>query len=219
MARGEKPEFTGQPSTVLIGPQISPVRIRVYRQLSAIRVDFLPGGLFRILGIPMHELFDQGFDARDILGYQMKELNNRLQEVHRLEDGKNMVEAFLLKQVQNAKPVLPVDIALQIMLKHDGNTPIKNIASQACLSLKQFERKCRDRVGMNPKLFARILKFSKSYRLYESSPHLSWTQIAYEAGYYDQMHMIRDFKFFTGVNPNKIKLALESTPLRMQKDL
>ena len=72
---------------------------------------------------------------------------------------------------------------------------------------------------MNPKMFARILKFSKAYRLHESCPQLHWTQIAHEAGYHDQMHMIRDFKTFAGVNPSVIEQQLISTPLRMQKDL
>ena len=72
---------------------------------------------------------------------------------------------------------------------------------------------------MNPKIYARILKFSKAYRMHESCPQLSWTQIAYEAGYYDQMHMIKDFKIFAGVNPSVIEQQLLSTPLRMQKDL
>jgi len=55
--------------------------------------------------------------------------------------------------------------------------------------------------------------------LHETFPLLSWTKIAYEAGYYDQMHMIRDFKLFAGVNPSVIERQLLSTPLRMQKDL
>jgi AraC-like DNA-binding protein len=97
--------------------------------------------------------------------------------------------------------------------------PIEQAASLSCLSMKQFERKCKERIGMNPKMYARILKFSKAYRLHEALPQLSWTKIAYEAGYYDQMHMIKDFKVFAGVNPSVIEQQLLSTPLRMQKDL
>lgn len=53
--------------------------------------------------------------------------------------------------------------------------------------------------------------------MHETSPTLSWINIAHEAGYYDQMHMIRDFKVFAGVNPSVIEQQLLSTPLRMQK--
>jgi len=46
---------------------------------------------------------------------------------------------------------------------------------------------------MNPKIYARILRFSKAYRMHEASPKLAWIKVAYEAEYFDQMHMIRDF--------------------------
>lgn len=219
MGRIEEGEFSKQPLTVLVGPQFSRVNIKVHRQLSAIRADFLPGGLYRLLGIPMHELLDGGFDALDFFGPEMTCINEQLQHISNLEDGKNIVEKFLLRQVASLKGILPFDAALRMLLHHNGSLPIEKTAAMSCLSMKQFERKCRERIGMNPKMYARILRFSKAYRLHEACPQLSWTQIAYDAGYYDQMHMIRDFKAFAGVNPSVIERQLLSTPLRMQKDL
>ena len=219
MGRPEKGGFDRQPLTVLIGPQFSRVNIKVHSQLSAVRVDFLPGGMYRMLGIPMHELFDGGFDAFDFFGTEMRSINEQMQHLTDLEEGKNIVEKFLLKQVRSLKEILPFDAAMRLLLNNNGNIAIEKTASLSCLSMKQFERKCRERIGMNPKMYARILKFSKAYRLHEAFPQLSWTKIAFEAGYYDQMHMIRDFKVFAGVNPSVIEQQLHSTPLRMQKDL
>lgn len=219
MGRADDEGFATQPTSVVIGPQFSRVNIRVEKKLSAIRVDFLPGGLYRMLGIPMHELFDGGFDALHFFGTEMKSINEQLKNTADLAEGKNVVEKFLLTQVKDLKQVLPFDSAIQVLLNHNGDIAIEKIASLSCLSLKQFERKCKERIGMTPKLYARILRFSKAYRLREAFPHLSWTKIAFDAGYYDQMHMIRDFKIFAGVNPSTIEQQLLSTPLRMQKDL
>ncbi len=149
----------------------------------------------------------------------MSRINEQLQNLPDLEEGKNIVEKFLLTQIRNLKPLLPYDYAMRIMLQHEGNMRIENIAALSCLSLKQFERKCIERIGMNPKMYARILRFSKAYRMREAFPRLSWTAIAYQAGYYDQMHLIRDFKAFAGVNPSIIEQQLLSTPFRMQKDM
>jgi len=211
--------FDKQPLTVLVGPQCSRVNVKVHHQLSAIRVDFMPGGLFHLLGIPMHELFDKGFDALDFFGAEMKGINKQLQETADLQSGKDIVEKFLLNRITNLKEILPFDSALKMLLKSNGTMAIEETAALSCLSLKQFERKCKERIGMNPKMYSRILKFSKAYRLHEAFPQQSWINIAYEAGYYDQMHMIRDFKAFAGVNPSVIEQQLLSTPLRMQKDL
>jgi len=219
MGRTTNDSFHKQPLTVLVGPQFSRVNIKVHSQLSAVRVDFLPGGMFRMLGIPMYELFDEGFDARDFFGRKMRIINEQLQNTPDLEECKNIVERFLLNQVTKLSELLPIDSALRMLFHENGNMSISKTASFACLSIKQFERKCKERIGMNPKMYARILKFSKAYRLHESCPQLLWTQIAYEARYHDQMHMIRDFKTFAGVNPSVIEQQLLATPLRMQKDL
>jgi AraC-like DNA-binding protein len=219
MGRIDSVNFDRQPLSVVVGPQFSRVNIRVENRLSAIRVDFLPGGMYRMLGVPMHELLDGGFDALHFFSAEMKHINEQLQNTSTLAEGKSIVEQFLLKYTKDLKQVLPFDSAIQILLNHNGDVSIEKIASLSCLSIKQFERKCKERIGMNPKLYARILKFSKAYRLRENLPHLSWTKIAYEAGYYDQMHMIRDFKVFAGVNPSMIDQQLLSTPIRMQKDL
>lgn len=149
----------------------------------------------------------------------MKLVSKRLLHASNLEEGKTIVEKFLLDQVKNLQEKLPFDSAMRILMNTNGTMSVEKTASFSCLSIKQFERKCKERIGMNPKQFARILKFSKAYRLHEAMPQISWTHIAYEAGYYDQMHMIRDFKTFAGVNPSIIERQLLSTPLRMQKDL
>ncbi len=219
MGRVADANFVEQPLTVVIGPQFSRVNIKVKRRLNVVRVDFLPGGMFRMLGVPMHELFDLGFDALDFFGAQMNALNVQLQNTPKLEECKKIVEQFLLVQAGKLKVKLPIDSALRMLFNHNGNMLISETASFSCLSLKQFERKCKERIGMNPKTFARILKFSNAYRLHESSPQLNWINIAHEAGYHDQMHLIRDFKTFAGVNPSVIEQQLLSTPLRMQKDL
>lgn len=219
MCRTVTEPFETQPHTILLGPQFSRVNIKVKRQLRAIRIDFLPGGLFRLVGVPMHELFDKGYDAYDFFGSKISQLNEQLLELNDLEIGKNLIENFLLLQLKKVKELLPIDVALKIMLQYNGNMAIEKAAALACLSLKTFERKCKERIGMNPKSFARILKFSKAYRIHEASPELSWIKIAHEAGYYDQMHMIKDFKVFAGVNPTIIQQQLITTPLRMQRDL
>jgi len=219
MSREYRGEFRQQPVSVVLGPQVSRVNIRVHGRLNAIRVDFLPGGLHRLLGIPMWELLDEGLDAADVFGAGMRDLNEQLRNTADLGQGKVLVEAFLLKQLSGMKDRLPLDAALEVLLKHNGQLPINTTASLACLSLKQFERKCRERLGMNPKFYARILRFSKAYRLREAFPGRGWASIACEAGYYDQMHMIRDFRAFAGENPGIVEQQLSVTPIRMQSDL
>lgn len=219
MGKKDDKRFNTQPNTVIVGPQYSHVNIKVTNQLRAVRADFAPGGMHRLLHISMHELFDNGYDAIDFFGANMRELNDMLSNILDIEKGKSIVENFLLEKAKALKVMLPIDIALLYLFQMDGNISMEQTASMACMSLRQFERKCNERIGMSPKLYSRILRFSKAYRLREAFPEMSWTQIAHKTNYYDQMHMIRDFKVFAGVNPSIIEQQLYTTPLRMQKDL
>lgn len=78
---------------------------------------------------------------------------------------------------------MPWEHAMKAQLK--GNLSIENAASLACLSLRQYERRTKEVMGYSPKVFARLIRFSKAYRLKEQQPHLSWTSIAHTSGYFD----------------------------------
>ena len=211
--------YIEQPRSVIVGPQLNRVRIDVDHDHKAVRVGFHPGGLHRLLGLSLADMIDGSYDAEDVFGAEMKELNNKLQEADGFDAIKDVVEHFLLQKVKSLKQVLPFDQAMLELVRSEGSISIEKIASLACLSLRQFERVSKERIGLPPKLFARIIRFSKAYRIRESSPDISWTKIAHECNYFDQMHLIRDFKQFAGVAPGVIEKELDGLPIRLQASL
>lgn len=211
--------FVWQPRSVIVGPQLTRVTIDINKDHKAVRVGFHPGGLHRLMGISMSEMIDGSFDATDVFGSEMHEVNERLQEAADFDEIKTVIEHFLLRKVQRLKQALPFDKAMLEVLRTSGNMPVEKAASLACLSLRQFERVSKERIGLPPKLFSRLVRFSKAYRLRENNPQLSWTKIAYACDYFDQMHLIRDFKQFAGVPPGTIEKELQQTPVRLQASL
>jgi AraC-like DNA-binding protein len=219
MQKDGQSHFTLQPRSVLVGPQLTRVTLDLNRNHKAVRVGFHPGGLYRLLGISMAEMIDESYDASDVFGNELKQINERLQEAGTFDEIHLIIEHFLLQKVKTLKRALPFDMVMLELLKYSGNMPVGQMASLACLSLRQMERICKERIGLPPKLFARLTRFSKAYRLRENFPEISWTQIAYECGYFDQMHLIRDFKQFAGVAPGIIQRELELSPIRLQASL
>jgi AraC-like DNA-binding protein len=214
-----KPDFLQQPRSVIVGPQLTRVTLDINRSHKAVRVGFHPGGLYRLLGISMCGMIDESYDATDVFGAEMKEINDRLQEDMDFDQIHQIIEGFLLKKVSRLKTALPFDKAMLALLHYNGNIPMDKIASLSCLSLRQFERISKERIGIPPKLFARLTRFSKAYRMHEQFSGLNWTAIAHECGYFDQMHFIRDFKEFAGVTPRIIAKEVQDSPVRMQAAL
>ena len=211
--------FLLQPKSVIVGPQLTRVSIDINKSHKAVRIGFHPGGLYRLLGISMAEMLDKSYDATDVFGSELQQLNIELQEANCFDKIHLVIEKFLLQKLKKLKRALPFDMAMLELLRLNGNITIEQVASMACLSLRQFERVCKNRVGLPPKLFARLIRFSKAYRIRESCTDISWTSIAYECGYFDQMHLIRDFKEFAGVAPGIIEKELNNTPVRLQAEL
>ena len=171
-----------------------------------IKVGFEPGGLYRLLGIPMSELLcNDAFDGAQLLGNEINQVNEQLRESDSFLKMKEIVESFLLKRIGKLKQTLPIDDVLPLLIKERGLIKIDQLAYHACLSLRQFERVFQQRIGLPPKHFSRLVRFAQAWIMKEQQPDISWIKIAYACEYFDQMHLIRDFQEFSGVNPTFIE--------------
>jgi|SRR5690242_7592265 len=200
-------------SCIIVGPNLNRHIITPGRNHLMIRVGFQPGGLYRFLGIPMNELLsNDAFNAADFLGKEIGEVQEKLQMAVSFEEMKLIVEKFLLRYVNKLKQALPIDKVLPLIIQQRGLVNIDQLASQACLSIRQFQRVFRQRIGLPPKHFSRLVRFAQAWIIKEQQPDCSWIKIAHECGYFDQMHLIRDFHEFAGVNPSVIEVELLNTP-------
>jgi AraC-like DNA-binding protein len=193
------------PYSILIGPNVNRLHITPGRDHLVVSVAFQPGGLYRFLGIPMSELlYKDGIDASELLGNEINEVTDQLREADSFYKMKMIVDNFLLKHVDKLKQILPIDYVLPLLIKEGGLIKIDQLSTNACLSTRQFERVFQQRIGLSPKHFSRLVRFSHAWHMKEQNPNIRWIEIAYGSGYFDQMHLIRDFQEFAGVNPSSI---------------
>lgn len=213
-------QFSGElPHSTVIGPQLSRVDISLGHNMLIIYVGFHPGGLHRLLGIPMYELMNQAFDSTLILGKEIDEINEQLNESGDFDTMMSIVQNYLLRKARSLKRSLPLDQVLLDISSKRKPLHVDQLAQEACVSIRQLERQCKERLGIPPKLFARLMRFSKAWNMREKNPHLTWLEISLACEFADQMHMIRDFKDFAGVTPTLLQTDLEKSPLRLQGEL
>jgi AraC-like DNA-binding protein len=208
------------PSAIILGPQTKRSTITMGHHHLVIKIGFQPGALHRLLEIPMVELAGiAAVDATDFLGKEVNMVNEQICEAPGFDEMKMIIENFLFQKFKNIKPQLPIDAVLPVMISKGGLGAIEDFASHACLSNRQFERVFKNRMGFSPKFFSRLVRFANAWVLKETSPGVSWTKIAHHCGYYDQMHLIKDFKEFAGANPSEIEKALAKTPVSLNNRL
>ena len=169
-----------------------------------------------MLGIPMCEIVDQHYDSTLFFGKEIEYITEQLYEAADTDEMIAVIEKFLLKKINCIKKSIPIEDVLGKQIQSRDMVNVNELSHQACTSVRQLERQFKERVGIPPKLFARLVRFSRAWNMRESNPDITWTKIAYACGYADQMHMIRDFKEFAGTTPSLLQGDLETSSLRLQ---
>ncbi|HEX8328901.1 MAG TPA: helix-turn-helix domain-containing protein [Hymenobacter sp.] len=206
------------PRSIVVGPQVSRVDLRFPPDHLMVCAAFWPGGLHRLLGVPVKEMFDFSIESRALLGPAVTEVEDRLAETTDYSTMLALVEGFLLRALRRLPTHTaerPLDRLLPALLPtRRTSVALESLAAEACLSPRQFERSFFERVGMAPKLYARIVRFDRAFRYKEQHLDLDWLAVAVQTGYYDYRHLVRDFKEFAGVTPPQL-LAAETAHSRV----
>jgi len=82
------------------------------------------------------------------------------------------------------------------------------------LSHTRFIQLFRENVGLTPKLFYRVRRFrTLPDRIGKGMP-VNWAELAVDCGYFDQAHLIRDFRAFAGITPLEYSRAMPDSDSR-----
>jgi AraC-like DNA-binding protein len=199
--------LVAKPRVALIGQPTAVTHRHVGRHCLVLQVVFQPGALYRLTGLPMSELTDTFVDAEAVFPREISRVAERLGSADQYAEMTDIVEAFLQQLVrQRRHELLPIDKVNHLLLDPSrwgqlGHPTAEQLASAACLSVKQYYRNSVARLGVSPKLFGRITRFDHAIKLYNAHPGLDWLSVALAAGYHDYQHLVRDVKHFTAYTP------------------
>jgi len=192
---------TLQPKCFLMGQITGPLFLRATGPVKIIGVRFHPHAASQLLNLPISELTDAGAISLDDISQSL------FRDLGRIEELRSPLEWFpTLDNIMNAagERAVRTDSLLAAAVKEleqaDGLMSVAAVADRTGLSARQFERRFSQSVGIAPKLFSRMQRFQRVFRTLEGG-HANWADAAVQCGYYDQAHLIRDFREFAGKPP------------------
>jgi AraC-like DNA-binding protein len=162
---------------------------------------FNPTGFYRIFSVPAVHFTDRIEEDEYICRKDLEVLHQQLREAKSITEMIACSENYLIKQLTNSKAKDSYNSILSLserIVLSGGNNSIEKMAYDSNMSMKTFERRFTEQVGTTPKLFSRIVKFNKAISLKMRDHKKTWTTIAHECEYFDQMHFLKDFKLFSG---------------------
>lgn len=202
------PELKTVQSEFTISGQVNyPSHLYADGNVEMIVVVFQPYVLKAFLNLPISLLHNQEVSGYDLENKHLKQLATQIFDCENASQYISLIEQWLLSQIadvltsKTAYNIKRITAAIKQLFAISA-TPVTELASIACLSKKQFERLFNELVGANPKEYARIVRFQKSLKLLQHcSEDANQAQLAYQCGYADQSHFIREFKQFSGYTP------------------
>ena len=191
-------------------------RIQLFGSHSSMKIEarfrgtFLEFGIFlkpfacwQLFRIPPANFTEAEFDAEEVFGRWMQEFWMRLAECRSFADRVLTADRCLLPFALRAGALTRTMRAGAVLLDAPASFTVEQIAFHAALSVRTFGRTFSAEMGIAPKLFARVARFQRAIDLKRESGE-SWLTVALESGYFDQMHMVRDFHEIGGSAPGQL---------------
>ena len=190
-----------QPQAFVVGQITGPMVIRSGGPAKILGVRFRSHGASRMLRAPASELTDSVVSLADISS-NLQLVSDRLHECCTADQRLCVVENAAQELATKNARVHDAAIAFAAgeFERTNGQASIPNVARQLGISVRQLQRRFLAAVGVTPKLFCRMQRFQRVVRALDDAVP-NWTDAAVGAGYYDQAHLIRDFRQFTGKAP------------------
>jgi AraC-like DNA-binding protein len=181
-----------------------------------ILVNFHPGVLYRITGIPFNELANISIDAETVFGNEIRCVNERLSSTDDYHEMIAIIDEFVFGLVKTIKKdAHPLDAVTLRLIDHPENISVVQLAQSSFLGPRQFERRFKERVGVSPKLFARICRVTKAFKIKYKNPDMDWLSVALWCGYQDYQHLAKDFQALAGANPTAYFSEDNNAPERL----
>jgi AraC-like DNA-binding protein len=171
------------------------------------------GATEAVLGVPASAFAGHIVALEDLWGDAMtRRLCERMADAPDMVDAAAILESAITERlaIANERHLhthLVLDAAERLA---DAN--VNAVAAELRVSERHLRRVFREVVGLSPKAFAKLMRFHRALQTARNDAHASWASIAAGAGYYDQAHLIADFRAIAGVTPRALLSELRTAP-------
>lgn len=167
-------------------------------------VAFGACGSYPWLGEDLSGLADRIIGLADALGDGVLALRQRLLDQTDIARRFGLVEDWLRARLRPRGAVHPaVRWAVERIARSGGQVGVDQLASQTGYTRKHLASLFQRQVGFGPKALARVHRFKSALALLGAADDVPWAELAAHCGYYDQSHLVRDFRAFSGYAPGE----------------
>jgi AraC-like DNA-binding protein len=185
----------------ICAPLARPIGVDTADQASTAGVVFRPGGVVAFGDIPAAALTDPVTSLADLWGPDGVSVRDRVLTARTPAQRLDVLESVLVRWLR-ASPDAAVAYAVGAL---DRGAAVRVVGEQIGASASTLQRRFRAAVGLSPKQFGRVRRLQRVLRTVTAADGVDWAQVAARHGYFDQAHLIHDFRALTGLTPGRYR--------------
>ena len=171
---------------------------------SGVQVAVNPLGCRALFGLPAGELANLDTDFAAVAGEALvAEIRERMLLADSWPARFTVVDRALCRLALSHRADVHPDVAraFRRLVAAGGDVQISTLADEVGWSPRHLTNRFAAEVGLRPKEAARVVRFDRVRR--KIVPGVRLAEVAAEAGYFDQSHLVRDFQAFAGCSPTQ----------------
>ena len=187
-----------QPLIMLVGQITAPFAVRPTGRVDVVAARLEPFGAVGLCPTGMSSLTNRWANDQAMPQARLDQTWQAVRDGGSVERQVAILDQHLAQVfAAGRQPDSRVEAAVQSIRASGGTRPLEQIATSLGTSPRNLQRLFAAEVGITPKMLARITRFQRVFSAWRSDP-ASLSRIAADCGYFDQSHLIRDFRDFAG---------------------
>lgn len=166
-------------------------------------VRFFPGGAHVFHGMPLEWFTDKRISLQECWPESLNELQERMAETNSFAARVEVMNAYLNPlsvQTSTSENDLMKNVLHRIFIG-GGRLSVQELAMREVISERQLHRRFSEWVGISPKRFSEVVRFHRVLSDIHQGHTADWAMLAQNHGFFDQAHLIRQFRKFYGDTP------------------
>jgi len=196
--------FIIQPRCFVFGQITTPLEIAPTGISGIIAARFHPEGFAPFASISIGEMENKAVPLEIIFGNGAVDFKNSVLSAQTNGERIKLIEAFFINKLSLPEAADRIArTSVEVLLSCNGQISVDELAEQLQVNRRQLERKFSSAIGLSPKQLSKVIRLQTTLKALYQEKSSTLTSVAYENGYYDQAHFIKDFREFTGVSPKE----------------
>lgn len=193
------------PAVLVIGASSSAAMVRLRGQMHGLSITLRPGATMDLFGLPAGELTGTAVSLHDLLREDATAMVERLAAAPRVEARVAVLWSLLLQRLQKSQTTGSAQVAkaVSVITTAGNRARLRDVADAVGVGERRLQQLFHNHVGLSPRALGRLSRLHHLLRALRRQPQADWAALAADGGFYDQSHLVNEFRSMCGVTPTE----------------